>query len=340
MGFSTEGDRVLSRLDSCCVYSAVLVCPDCKHVIVTEKWCMSAWCPDCRRRWRVDALARAREATRGWGRCRSLVLTWRNPGHGDLRESLAAGQRAWARLRKSKLWRELGRPRGIVFWGLTESHTKGWHPHLHLIIECDWIDKDSLAVAWRECGAAEGLDAWHTRVRLVGRPEDGAEDQASERARVIDHHLKGTNQDVGTILARARRDPAILGEAAAAMRGRPWFRCFGREMARELEDGSSTMEPGVAHAPFRLPRRRKEYSRALCPGCGAAYVPWRSKHSRWICAGEIYTDERATRYPQGPRVSWAWARAPADGTMPVQAGAILPAPGVPRLVQCMLSSVS
>jgi len=70
---------------------------------------------------------------------------------------------AFAKLRRLRGWsrRVAG---GIAFFEVTlNPDTKRWHPHLHLLLECDYLQIDLLKALWLRCTG----DSWVCDVKRV-----------------------------------------------------------------------------------------------------------------------------------------------------------------------------
>lgn len=135
------------KLIDCHTYETVQVCTSCKKA--TRYWnrCENFFCPSCQPR-----LARDRQTAIGWWvqtirQPKHVVLTVRN--NDTLRKPyVEAFKQAWKRLRGRKIAR--GWQGG--FWTLELTNEgRGWHLHLHAVIDARWIDAKALAEEWAKC---------------------------------------------------------------------------------------------------------------------------------------------------------------------------------------------
>lgn len=106
--------------------------------------CSLKFCPLCN--WRI---ARARsEMLRLWSfeikQPKHVVLTMRNFPI-LTRTRIRQVAKAFAKLRRNKVWKEVRG--GCVSTEIT-NEGRGWHLHLHIMVDARWIDAAALAVIW------------------------------------------------------------------------------------------------------------------------------------------------------------------------------------------------
>lgn len=135
------GERELaSRLDRCGAEVGSLRCPDCGLSRPARYTCNLRWCPVCA--WRIAAKRAA--LVSAWARtCRQpkhVVLTGRNS---DAPEPRRYG-RAFAALRRQRPFRWKRGCRTIE----TTNEGRGWHVHIHALVDVKWIDAGELARRW------------------------------------------------------------------------------------------------------------------------------------------------------------------------------------------------
>jgi hypothetical protein len=158
-----------SHLRNCGV-AISLVCTSCGDKRGTEIRCRKRWCPVC-------APAVAKERLRRWKGAVSalqwplfMTLTIRNS---EDPESVRFLRESWGKFRRRKLIRE--RVAGGVAAVEVTNNGKGWHPHLHAVVDCRWLALytrepnrgDSPEVVRELCtSAAQELGAlWASQVR-------------------------------------------------------------------------------------------------------------------------------------------------------------------------------
>jgi len=139
-------------LENCHSHTTVAVCNDCGKTSRFENRCDLFYCPQCQIR-----LQREREEQVRWWAVeipqpKHVVLTVKNtptlaPAHVDR-------LRGWlTKLRRSKFasnW--LG---GFYRFEVT-AEEKGWHLHIHLLVDAHWIDQMELAANWSRITKQQG----------------------------------------------------------------------------------------------------------------------------------------------------------------------------------------
>ena len=136
--------RLADVLDGCHRENFHRVCHQCRH---TESWwnhCDNRICPICQPRLSTH---RKREIEFWTSRVSSplhVVLTVMNTGR--LSASYVAGiRKAFARLRRTRFAQ--GWKSGL--WAIeTTNKGRGWHVHIHALVEARWIDAAKLAIQW------------------------------------------------------------------------------------------------------------------------------------------------------------------------------------------------
>ncbi len=171
---------LVSRLDKC-GNPVSLTCTNCGGSRQVESACRARWCPSCAPLVAIERRAKWEAAVKTirW----PLFVTLTMPNSLDP-ESLRRLRRCWGNFRRRKLWREKVAG-GIGTFEVTNKG-KGWHPHVHAILDCRWLSlnvrephrRDSpetvaekcrlaqaeLSASWADCiGEPEGI-VWVTRV--------------------------------------------------------------------------------------------------------------------------------------------------------------------------------
>jgi hypothetical protein len=137
-------EEIATKLEDCHAHTTVAVCTNCAKVTTFANRCDLFFCPQC-----ASRLQRERESQVGWWakeipQPKHVILTVRNfinltP---DAVEWFRA---AWSKLRRSKFaanWRG-----GFYRFEVT-NEGKGWHLHLHALVDADWIDQFGLSEQW------------------------------------------------------------------------------------------------------------------------------------------------------------------------------------------------
>ena len=131
-----EGEHELASKLAPCGQPVLMSCVTCKHMTKFAAQCKRKWCPSCQRR-----LAARRSAELDYIVARMrwpLFVTLTMSNVSDL--SLGAVRklrRSFGKLRHRKLWTR--RTRGGIATIEITNVGKGWHPHLHAVIDCRWL---------------------------------------------------------------------------------------------------------------------------------------------------------------------------------------------------------
>lgn len=137
-------DEEAATLESCHSYYTVATCNDCGRVAKFPNRCDLFYCPECN-----HSLTQHRTAQVSW-----WVATIKQPKHicltvkniHDLTTEHITELRSWfTKLRHRKFAR--GWKGGFYSIQITKSAT-GWHPHIHALVEAQWIDHAALNENW------------------------------------------------------------------------------------------------------------------------------------------------------------------------------------------------
>jgi hypothetical protein len=132
----SEGETELLSKLAICQVPITLKCTACGARKECRQQCKRKWCPSCARQL---AAVRAMELEYIVERMRRplfVTLTMRNVStisSADVRKL----RRAFGKLRHRKLWKS--RTRGGVAAVEITNEGNGWHPHLHAVIDCQWL---------------------------------------------------------------------------------------------------------------------------------------------------------------------------------------------------------
>lgn len=227
-----EGSPHLSKLIADCGKDMKLTCTNCGHLKVVEETCRKRWCPRCASTIAAQRNAKYALVAQAFQWPLFVTLTMRNSPDPD---SLVACKRAWTRLRRRKLIRERVKG-GIVGWEVT-NQGRGWHPHLHAILDCEWLalhvppirssdsaetkkEKAQAAACELECLWASILGQSSASVR-VRRANAGA------LREVLKYSVKGSQ-----LLA----SPGRITELIETMQGMRLLTTFGSAFNNDLAD--------------------------------------------------------------------------------------------------------
>jgi hypothetical protein len=134
-------------LDTCHTERGYLRCGGCGTTKETWNRCERFYCPECQPRLSKDR----RRAVEWW--CQSIkqpkhiVLTARNT-ETITNERVKAFKAAFSRLRRSKFARGW---RGGFYSLEVTNEGRGWHLHIHALVDARWVDSGELARVWARC---------------------------------------------------------------------------------------------------------------------------------------------------------------------------------------------
>jgi hypothetical protein len=143
--------------------------------------------------------------------------------------------KGFERLRRRAVW-----PKGVRgFWSLevTWSAAKGYHPHLHVILEFPWVDLAGLAREWTALTGAKH------------QPDLQRAEAPGQRAGLLKEAIK-------YVLKPGCFDSQALRVVLALLHGRRAFNGFGGLRMAGLEDPDKPLVCPKCHAPFCWPWRR------------------------------------------------------------------------------------
>ncbi len=130
-----------------CGRKFLLHCTNCGRIHETESRCNLKWCPVCSRKRATRLSMKYRKA--------SALMKW--PMHVTLTRSNVANIdadcirgliRAFKDLRRRRIF-TLNVVGGIKSVELTNTG-KGWHPHLHTLLDCEWLAIRTRKPAWKD----------------------------------------------------------------------------------------------------------------------------------------------------------------------------------------------
>ena len=131
-------------LEACRTEETICRCLACNHTHAFWNRCDRFYCPICAPRLAFKRRERLQWWTNQVKDPKHLVLTARNAKILS-REYVKWFKVQWASLRRSKFARNWI---GGLYAFETTNEGRGWHFHMHAIIEADWIDNSTLAIEW------------------------------------------------------------------------------------------------------------------------------------------------------------------------------------------------
>lgn len=129
-----EGEYDFANKLTGCGLPLPLVCTHCGNHRTTETQCRQRWCPACAWTIKQKRLRRFRGAVQLMKWPLFVTLTRANS---DDPETVRVFREEWGKMRRRKLIAE--KVKGGVVGIEVTNIGNGWHPHLHAIIDCQWL---------------------------------------------------------------------------------------------------------------------------------------------------------------------------------------------------------
>jgi len=292
-----RADRMIEKMETCGDMFNVMhhTVDRCGAIVVAPQSCDCRACRKCSRRRIGRVLTRYQKAVMSFRHPALVTFTVPNVMTAEeLPGALKKLVKGFERLRRRSVWKKC---RG--FWSLeiTWSVMKGFHPHLHCVVDLPWIDLRGLARDWKDLtGGLHEPD--------VKRPRS-----PSERAGLAAEGVKYVTKSWELEDAPLRAILAVIG-------GRRMFNAFGGLKAAVEEDS----EPLVCPKCGDVYLHRKYGTEWEMWGAGAAEVRallegprWPDVYRGWACrdgpdiknprqgvilAGETLGEDCSLRVPQ------------------------------------------
>lgn len=200
------------KLEHCHTDSVNIVCRGCKTVKTVWNRCDLFYCARCQPRLSRERKERVKWWVNEIKQPKHVVLTMRNRVH-FTREYVQHFKDSWARLTRMKFadgWR------GGFYSCEVTNEGRGWHLHLHALIDADYIDCRGLSMAW----ARANRDTGH----IVKVKDARGEDYLRE---VTKYAVKGSQL--------AEWDGQDIAEFIDGLTGFRTFGVFGSMRGRQAE---------------------------------------------------------------------------------------------------------
>lgn len=133
-----------AKLELCHSYYTVSVCDSCGTVKKFPNRCDLFYCPECQNGLGRDRKRQVEWWTRTIRQPKHVVLTLKNVPN-LTREHLDEIGKWFTALRRRKFARNW---RGGFYTIECTNENKGWHTHIHALIDAKWIDSAALALQW------------------------------------------------------------------------------------------------------------------------------------------------------------------------------------------------
>lgn len=155
---------IAEKLEKCHTVFTVAQCTKCGTVKKFPNRCDNFFCPECQPRLSADRRRAVEWWTREIAQAKHVVLTVQNVPT-ITKAHVQEFRNWWTRLRRTKFARHW---HGGFYSLEVTNEGRGWHLHLHALINAHWIDANGLSVAWQK--ATNGLG----RIVKVKDARDGA----------------------------------------------------------------------------------------------------------------------------------------------------------------------
>jgi len=145
-----DGRDCLARtrnLEACRTRTFFAINSETKTVKVLSNACKLRWCPICQRATKANIAWQTENYIEHVKRPKFLTLTLKHSEE-DLRYQIDTLYDFFKKYRKAKLLKKNVRG-GIWFFQVKKNKTTGlYHPHIHILLDCDYIPQKQLAGLW------------------------------------------------------------------------------------------------------------------------------------------------------------------------------------------------
>lgn len=202
-----DADDLAEKLAGC-GEEMFLVCMDCGGRHRVEKRCRKKWCPVCAR---AIAAARVAKYEAGVSKMKwplHVTLTVKNVDDTST-DFIRKLRTDFGKLRRRVIWSK--RVAGGVAGMEVTNRGNGWHPHIHALIDCEWLAiktpkpsgrmskeeirklckraQREMASAWAKVVGQKSAVIWIRRIKGSGNPEI----MADECREVLKYSAKGSD---------------------------------------------------------------------------------------------------------------------------------------------------
>ncbi len=180
-----DGPPYLERLESCRSYAWFTRHERTGRVRIVTTTCKLRWCPLCQSARRNWVSAQVSEWLAAHRMAKFVTVTLKNSDC-ELAEQIAYLRKCFVKLRSSSLFRRKCRG-GVWFLQVKKGkRSKQWHPHMHCLIDSEFIDRRTLSGLWEKITK----DSMVTDIRLVVDKDKAANEVArycAGSARLAEH---------------------------------------------------------------------------------------------------------------------------------------------------------
>ncbi len=190
------------KIRECGLTAKKMRCRGCGAEWIAPDRCHHRLCPQCGQI-RALRLFNAHKWLTGRPNLKHLVLTFKNtPGLSW--ETIPWMRSCFTRLRRRKLFARSWRG-GVYSMEFTYSKETGWHPHIHALVDGDFVPQVKIASAWREITGSSQV-VWIARAK---------------RSKQVLKYILKPGQDL-------LDDPAALDNFLTVIQGRHFVSGWGR----------------------------------------------------------------------------------------------------------------
>lgn len=182
--------------------------------------CDLIWCEDCREIWAKIAFKKFLEVLSKYKWPGHVVLTIKNTTR--LSEGFEQLRVAFKRIKQRKIWGSV--KHYMARRGLTYNQERGdWHCHLHLGVDCEWLEFEELKETWRKVTKGLGVNVWIGRCKINGSGKP-------DIARLAGELAEGTKGDIENLVKHAKQDFDMSKELFTWFKNRKiyWFSRYCR----------------------------------------------------------------------------------------------------------------
>lgn len=158
-------DERANKVRACGKAYSFYVCHECgEYCYLSEFRCDDRLCALCGRARVARLLESYGGVLKAIQQPKMLTVSMRSRPQGELKQAVKELWDAFNRLRHRSIWRAV---RGaIVSLEITwNPRARTWHPHLHILLESEFILWERLRVSWGECTLGEGTSVYIQRCR-------------------------------------------------------------------------------------------------------------------------------------------------------------------------------
>jgi hypothetical protein len=248
-----EGAEELAARLRLCGQTLDLRCKCCGQKKTVERRCERRWCPVCARKIAAERVARYTYAVARMEWPLFLTLTVVNSL--EAWEGIKRLKSCWGKMRRRKWFLGCQVAGGITAIEIT-NQGRGWHPHLHSVIDCRWLAVDtprpmrgdSRERVAEKCRSAKAeLDAEWARVTM----QPTASTYVKRLPRLDLREVLKYSVDPGTLLGEEGRISELIDAIDKFRMVQPFGSCMG--IAAEIAQLAA-----------------EDYEAAVCPKCASA----------------------------------------------------------------------